>query len=216
MGHRQSNDYVKQGRPNIVLEGFVRPVIEWADGFGLFGLAVVSATEAAFQPVPPDLIVLPMALEAEGFLDSLIIFLVATISSVIGSLGGYAIGLFGGRPVIERFAKPSNSRRLDELIRRYGDVGVFLAAVSPIPYKMLAWTAGAGRMQIRTFVFAGLIGRGIRFGTEVAVLGLWGDEFLETLEKPLFWIIVGIISVAAFLPLNTWWRDLDTQPESEN
>jgi|TARA_B100000959_G_scaffold286415_1_gene364946 undecaprenyl-diphosphatase len=199
-----------------VLEGFVGPVIEWADGFGLLGLAVVSATEAAFQPVPPDLIVLPMALESDGFLDSLIIFLVATISSVIGSLGGYAIGLFGGRPVIERFAKPSNSRRLDELIRRYGDVGVFLAAVSPIPYKMLAWTAGAGRMQIRTFVFAGLIGRGIRFGMEVAVLSLWGNEFLETLEKPLFWIIVGLISVAAFLPLNSWWRDLDAPLESKN
>ena len=40
-------------------------VIRRADGFGLIGLAVVSATEAALQPVPPDLLVLPMALEAD-------------------------------------------------------------------------------------------------------------------------------------------------------
>ena len=145
-------------------------VVGWGSGFGLVGLAVVSATEAALQPVPPDLLVIPMSLDADGELELLAIFFVATLFSVIGSLGGYGIGLYAGRPAIEKLAKPTLSRKLDELIARYGNAGVFIAAVSPIPYKMLAWMAGAGKMEIKTFVSAGFFGRGIRFGMEVIII----------------------------------------------
>jgi undecaprenyl-diphosphatase len=192
-----------------MLEQITESVVGWGSGFGLVGLAVVSATEAALQPVPPDLLVLPMSLEASSELELLAIFLVATLFSVVGSLVGYAIGLYAGRPAIEKLAKPSLSRKLDELINRHGDLGVFIAAVSPIPYKLLAWTAGAGRMDVRTFVLAGFFGRGIRFGMEVLVVGYWGEEFMKLLGDPLFWIIVGVSSIAAFIPLSAWWNDLD-------
>ncbi len=184
-------------------------VVSWGSGFGLAGLAVVSATEAALQPVPPDLLVIPMSLDADGEFELLMVFLVATLFSVIGSLGGYGIGLYAGRPAIDKLAKPSLSRKLDELIARYGDAGVFIAAVSPIPYKLLAWMAGAGRMDIRTFVSAGIFGRGIRFGMEVLIVGYWGEQFVQMLEEPLFWIVVGVFSVLVFVPLNNWWNDLD-------
>jgi|TARA_B100001996_G_scaffold378610_1_gene363041 undecaprenyl-diphosphatase len=186
-------------------------VVSWGSGFGLAGLAVVSATEAALQPVPPDLLVIPMSLDADGEFELLMVFLVATLFSVIGSLGGYGIGLYAGRPAIDKLAKPSLSRKLDELIARYGDAGVFIAAVSPIPYKLLAWMAGAGRMDIRTFVSAGIFGRGIRFGMEVLIVGYWGEQFVQMLEEPLFWIVVGVFSVLVFVPLNNWWNDLDKQ-----
>ena len=193
-----------------MLEQITESVVGWGSGFGLVGLAVVSATEAALQPVPPDLLVLSMSLGASSKLELLAIFLVATLFSVVGSLGGYAIGFYAGRPAIEKLAKPSLSRKLDVLISRYGNAGVFIAAVSPIPYKLLAWTAGAGRMDVRTFVSAGFIGRGIRFGMEVLVVGYWGEEFMKMLEEPLFWIITGVFSVVVFIPLNAWWGDLDS------
>jgi len=192
-----------------MLEQITESVVGWGSGFGLVGLAVVSATEAALQPVPPDLLVLPMSLEASSELELLAIFLVATLFSVVGSLVGYAIGLYAGRPAIEKLAKPSLSRKLDVLISRYGNAGVFIAAVSPIPYKLLAWTAGAGRMDVRTFVSAGFFGRGIRFGMEVLVVGYWGEEFMKMLGDPLFWVIFGVFSVAVFIPLSAWWNDLD-------
>ncbi len=192
-----------------MLEDTIQTIVDWADELGLVGLAIVSATEAAFQPAPPDLLVMPMALAADDSARLLAIFLVVTLSSVLGSLGGYAIGLYGGRPIIQRFADPSTSRKLDQLISKYGDAGVFIAALSPIPYKLLAWTAGAARMDIKTFVLAGLLGRGIRFGLEVLVLGVWGEEFISLLEDPLFWLVSGIVSIVAFIPLNKWWRGLD-------
>jgi len=196
-----------------MLEQITQSVVSWGGGFGLLGLAVVSASEAALQPVPPDLLVIPMSLEAESNIALLAIFLVSTISSVIGSIGGYAIGHYAGRPVIDRFAKPSTSRKLGELISRYGDVGVFIAAVSPIPYKLLAWTAGAGRMDLRTFLFAGLFGRGIRFGLEVLFIGYWGNEFVKMLEQPVFWIVICVFSVVVFVPVKSWWEGLDSSVE---
>jgi len=196
-----------------MLEQITQSVVSWGGGFGLLGLAVVSASEAALQPVPPDLLVIPMSLEAESNIALLAIFLVSTISSVIGSIGGYAIGHYAGRPVIDRFAKPSTSRKLGELISRYGDVGVFIAAVSPIPYKLLAWTAGAGRMDLRTFLFAGLFGRGIRFGLEVLLIGYWGNEFVKMLEQPVFWIVICVFSVVVFVPVKSWWEGLDSSVE---
>tara|TARA_B100000686_G_scaffold351086_1_gene448846 strand:+ start:239 stop:847 length:609 start_codon:yes stop_codon:yes gene_type:complete len=198
-----------------MLERIYDPVLEWADGFGLLGLALVSASEAAIQPVPPDLLVIPLVLNSDSSSGLIAIFLVATLSSVIGSLGGYAIGIYGGRPLIERLAKPSTRKKLDELTRRYGDAGVFIAAVSPIPYKALAWVAGAGRMDIRTFLIAGLFGRGIRFGLEVVVLGVWGEEFIQMLEDPVFWMVAGVLSIAAFVPISSWWRGLGNTEEQK-
>ena len=193
-----------------MFEQITDSVVDWGGGFGLAGLAVISATEAALQPVPPDLLVIPMSLDSNSEIELLAIFLVATLFSVLGSLGGYAIGLYAGRPAVEKFAKPSLSRKLDELIARYGNAGVFIAAVSPIPYKLLAWTAGAGRMEIRTFISAGIFGRGIRFGMEVLIVGYWGEEFVQMLVEPLFWIVVGVFSVVLFFPLNNWWNALDS------
>ena len=158
-----------------------------------------------------DLLVIPMSLEAGSAPELLVIFLVATIFSVLGSLGGYAIGLYAGRPIIGRFARPSLSRRLEEILVRYGDAGVFIAAVSPIPYKLLAWTAGAGSMNLKPFVLAGIFGRGIRFGLQVLLIGVWGDEFMNHLDNPLFWILVCLFSFAAFIPLNKWWKGLDNE-----
>ena len=198
-----------------MLQQITDSVVSWGSGFGLVGLAVVSSSEAAFQPVPPDLLVIPMSLDASSGLDLLAIFLVATLSSVLGSLGGYGMGFYAGRPAIEKFAKPSLSRKLDELISRYGDTGVFIAAVSPIPYKLLAWTAGAGRMDIRTFLSAGIFGRGIRFGMEVLIVGYWGEELVGMLEDPIFWIVVGVFSIVVFIPLSNWWNGLD-QPAEEH
>jgi len=192
-------------------------VIDWADSFGLIGLAIISSTEAAFQPVPPDLIVMPMSLSAENNFDLIMIFIVATLSSVLGSLGGYVIGSLGGRPVLRRFANQETIRKLESLTVRYGNAGVFIAAVSPIPYKVIAWTAGAGKMNLRIFLAAGLVGRSIRFGMEVLILGFWGEEFLKMLQNPLFWLITGILSMILFVPMSSWWADLDpmTNPPEE-
>ena len=191
-----------------MLEDITDSIIGWADGFGLLGLAIVSATEAAFQPAPPDLLILPMVLGSDTSMEILIIVLVATLSSVLGAIGGYGIGAYAGRPLLERFASENTVRRLENLTIRYGSAGIFVAAVSPIPYKALAWAAGAGRMDLRLFIIAGLFGRGLRFGLAALILGIWGDEVLSLLQNPMAWLAGSIVGLALFIPLAKWWSNL--------
>ena len=198
-----------------MLEGVIGSIIDWAGEWGLLGLAIVSASEAAFQPAPPDLLVIPMVLGTDSSLDILAIVLVATFSSVVGAVGGYGIGAYAGRPILGRFASDATVARLDALMIRYGSAGIFLAAVSPIPYKALAWAAGAGRMDLRLFIVAGLFGRGIRFGMEGIVLGIWGDQFLDLIEDPFAWLVGGVVGLALFIPLARWWSALGGKSEFE-
>ena len=209
----ESNVYAEYGGADGVLADITDSIIDWADGFGLLGLAIVSATEAAFQPAPPDLLVLPMILGADNSMEILVIVLVATLSSVLGAIGGYGIGVYAGRPVLERFASEGTVSRLENLTIRYGSVGTFVAAVSPIPYKALAWAAGAGRMDLRLFIIAGLFGRGLRFGLAGLILGVWGDEFLSLMQNPMAWLVGSIAGLMLFIPLAKWWSNLaDAEP----
>ena len=193
---------------------YFQPFVDWADGFGLMGLALVSASEAAFQPIPPDVLVIPMVIEADSILGISLIVLVATLSSVLGAFFGYGIGYYGGIPLLERFVSDSNVNRLNFLIEKYGSAGVFIAAISPIPYKALAWIAGAGRMDLRLFALASIFGRGIRFGSVGFLLGVYG----ESVQSSLNWFnftLISIFCIIFFIPLMRWWNSIDTEGKHE-
>ena len=193
---------------------YFQPFIDWADGFGLIGLALVSASEAAFQPIPPDVLVIPMVIEANSIVGILLIVLVATLSSGFGAFLGYGIGFYGGIPILERFVSQKNIKRLDFLIEKYGSAGVFIAAISPIPYKALAWIAGAGRMDLRLFALAGIFGRGIRFGSVGLLLGVYG----ESVQSSLNWFnftLISILCIIIFVPLLRWWNSMDPETNTE-
>ena len=192
-----------------MLSQIIDATVNWADNWGLVGLAVVSASEAMFQPAPPDLLVIPMALNSNGSISEIIaIVLVATIFSVLGSLGGYAIGMYAGRPFLEKFVKSDTISRLDNIFLKYGTTGVFIAAISPVPYKAFAWAAGSGKMNLNLFIFAGILGRGIRFGLEGFLLGFYGDEFSDLMYNHFFWLAGGILATIFFIPLSMWWNSL--------
>ena len=189
---------------------YFQPFVDWADGFGLLGLALVSATEAAFQPIPPDVLVIPMVIEANSVIGICIIVFVATLSSVFGAFLGYGIGYYGGIPVLERFVSDSNINRLNFLIEKYGSAGVFIAAISPIPYKALAWIAGAGKMDLRLFAIAGIFGRGIRFGSVGLLLGVYG----ESVQSSLNWLnftLISIFCLVLLIPIVNWWKSIGSE-----
>ena len=200
----------------ILPEGLVDSAIEWADGLGYLGLAILTSTEAALQPIPPDPLVWNMILEADSGLVVATVVLIATLSSVLGALAGYAIGMYGGGWLLERFVSQSTIARLNVLVERYGSAGIFIAAVSPIPYKALAWIAGAGRMDLRLFVAAGIVGRGLRFGIPGALLGIYGESMKSSMtgvEGAITFSIVSIIGLIVVIPAARWWKGLLDEEE---
>ena len=158
-------------------------ITDVASDLGLGGLAILSFTEALIQPIPPDPLYLVMLFANLGDQGQLLaLFLTITLSSVAGALAGYWLGAIAGRPLLDRFAKERSIASLERLIERHGQLGIFIAACSPIPYKVLAWVAGMGRMEIRPFLLAGLVGRGLRFGLEAVLVIAYGEQALEVIR----------------------------------
>lgn len=183
--------------------------VQWALDLGLPGLGILSFTEAVIQPIPPEALTFPMFLDAQG--DPLTIFLIwaiVTMTSVSGALVGWWLGRILGRGAAERYIREIHVQRLDNLITRYGSAGIFVASVSPIPYKVFAWVAGMGEMDRNQFIFAGLFGRGLRFGIQALTIGIWGDELLGLLENPIVWVLLTLTSFLAFIPAKRWWDGL--------
>ena len=178
-----------------------------------FVLGLVSFTEAIIQPIPPDLVYLPMLYDAMDNTPLVIwYFLVVTLSSVAGSYIGYLLGKHWGRQLLDRFAKQKHVDKLEALTEKYGTLGIFIAAFSPIPYKVFGWVAGMGEMDRRSFIIAGLFGRGLRFGLEALLIGIYGKKALDTINLFLDNEILIALGMMVFAAIGyfiwRWWSKL--------
>ena len=177
-------------------------------------LGFVSFTEAIIQPLPPDLVYLPMLYDAMDNKPLVMwYFLVVTLTSVAGSYIGYLIGQRWGRQLLDRFAKTKHVEKLEALTTKYGTVGIFIAAFSPIPYKVFGWVAGMGEMDKRSFIAAGLVGRGMRFGLEALLIGIYGKAALDTintfLDNEILIAVAMIFSGLVIYLVWQWWSKLN-------
>ena len=184
----------------LVPETWVDWNVDAAESFGLMGLFLVSATESAVQPVPPDLVSWPMALGAGSIPELLTIVIVATVGSVLGSLVGYWMGSVAGDYVLSRFASESSIARLEQIMHRHGSFGVFFAALGPVPYKALAWTAGAGSMPLIPFMISGGIGRLMRFSIPAVAIWYYGDAALEWFTPARF-LLISMLGLILMVPV---------------
>lgn len=196
-------------------------ILDFFDIFGPASLAVLSFTESIIQPVPPDLLYLPMLYDAMGDVPQVIwLFLVVTLSSVAGSYVGYLIGKKWGRDVLDRFAKPKHVAKLEALTIKYGTFGIFIAAFSPIPYKVFGWVAGMGEMNKKAFLIAGLFGRSLRFGLEAILVGIYGQKALDAmftfLDNEILIGIIIIVGGAALWFSWHWWSNLSVEQITES
>ena len=176
-------------------------------------LGMVSFTEAIIQPLPPDLVYLPMLYDAMDNKPLVFwYFVVVTLTSVAGSYVGYLLGQRWGRQLLDRFAKPKHVTKLEALTTKYGTIGIFIAAVSPIPYKVFGWVAGMGELDKRSFIIAGLFGRGLRFGMEALLIGIYGKTALDAmntfLDNEILIAVVMIIAIVILYFIWQWWSNL--------
>ena len=147
-------------------------------------------------------------------------FLIVTLSSVAGSYIGYLIGQRWGRQLLNRFAKQKHVSKLESLTTKYGTAGIFIAAFSPIPYKVFGWVAGMGEMDKRSFILAGLFGRGLRFGLEALLIGIYGKKALDAintfLDNEILIAIGMIVTITVAYFVWQWWSNLDNNTNSSS
>lgn len=76
-----------------------------------------------------------------------------TLGYVLGSIGGWAIGLYGGRPLVERRGRllhltPENLHRAEDWFERFGDLAVLISRVTPVIRSFISIPAGVMRMPL--------------------------------------------------------------------
>ena len=151
----------------------------------LAALAAVSFFESWIFPIPPDIMLIPMVLARPN--RAFMIAGVCLTASVLGGITGYAIGAFVfdelGLPLIELF---NLSESYSKLAANYGEHGfwaVFVAGVTPVPYKIITILSGALGLSFPLFVVASIIARGLRFYLVATLLWKFGPSVREFVEQ---------------------------------
>jgi membrane protein YqaA with SNARE-associated domain len=162
------------------------------------GLALVSFIESSFFPIPPDLMLIPMALANR--LKAFWYASIATIASVLGGLFGYAIGYFlfdtVGKPLLDLYGYGGKFQEFATQYREYGAWIVFMAGLTPFPYKVITIASGVAAMNVPIFIVASIFGRAGRFFAVAALLYFFGQPIRAFIER-----YFGILTVLFFLLL---------------
>ncbi|MBI3512933.1 MAG: DedA family protein [Proteobacteria bacterium] len=159
-------------------------------------LALVSFLESSIFPIPPDVLLIPMALadRRRAFWYAG----VCTGASVLGGWAGYAIGyeLFEviGRPIINVYGLQDQFAVFQHTFNEYGAWIVLIKGLTPIPYKLITITAGVTHLDLVTFSIASAISRGGRFFLVVVLLWYFGEPIRTFIERYLTWVTTGVVA----------------------
>ncbi|MBI1367418.1 MAG: DedA family protein [Planctomycetes bacterium] len=162
-------------------------------------LFLLSFAESSFFPIPPDVLLAPLCLGHRR--KSLWFATVTTVGSVLGGVGGYAIGHFVGPPVVEWMYtwvpgfSPHEFERVQSWYEHWGVWVLFAAAFTPIPFKVFTIAGGVFAQPLGLFVGVSLIGRAMRFFM-VAGLFYWiGPKALPFIDKYFNWLCLAFVAL---------------------
>lgn len=181
-------------------------VLSWAENpHAERYLWALSFAESSFFPVPPDVLLAPLALSQPARAWRLA--LATTLASVLGGMAGYAIGwlaIDAVAPLLHSMGYWAGYERALGWFQAWGFVAVLAAGFSPIPYKVFTIAAGALHMLLPAFVIASFIGRGGRFFLVAALMKWGGERMRNEMRRHVDWI--GWVTVVALAALYLWWR----------
>ena len=198
------------------VEAAVSPISRWALHRRLYdwvlsfahkkhsstALFVLSFAESSFFPIPPDVLLGPLCLGHRR--RSMWFATVTTVASVLGAFVGY---LLGYEAIHLALLIPGiTQERIDLLAGEFDKRGqwyVFIAALTPIPFKLLTITSGFATMHLGVFAVACLVGRAARFYGVAFVFWLVGPKALPLIDKyfNLLCVVFVILLVGGFAVL---------------
>lgn len=172
--------------------GRLRAAYDWMLGYaqrpGAFWiLGAVSFAESSFFPLPPDIMLLPMALANRK--RAMLLAVWCTFTSVLGGMLGYAIGaLFYesiGQWVVHLFGGDGTVEAFRAVFRKSGMWIILVKGATPIPYKIVTILSGFAGYDFWAFVGLSALTRFVRFGLIGALCYFYGDPIRAFIEKRL-------------------------------
>jgi membrane protein YqaA with SNARE-associated domain len=183
-------------------------VLHWAETpYGTPALATMSFAESSFFPIPPDVLLVALCLgdRARAFRFAFW----CSLASVLGGLLGYGIGaFFWDLESVQSFFfhYVFSEKTFAHVTKLYEDWNfwiVFVAAFTPIPYKVITITAGVCGIGLPMFIVASIIGRSARFYLVAWALWRFGEPASRLLDKHLGWITTALaaLGIGGFVAL---------------
>ncbi len=196
------------------------------DAVGYLGVAVAVALETIVAPIPSE-VILPMAgwKVSQSSADPTVLepltnapwsFLLAvafaTVGSIVGALVGYAIGAWGGRPLLDRYGRyvgigAAELDRADRWFERWGNWAVFVGRMVPLVRTFVSYPAGIARMPIGRFVAFSALGS-LPWNAALIYAGfIVGENYtqIEAALKPWEYVVYAAVLVIAALLIGRWW-----------
>jgi membrane protein YqaA with SNARE-associated domain len=157
-----------------------RPSAPWA-------LGAVAFAESSFFPIPPDVMLVPMAVARPERVWTYA--LVATIASVAGGLLGYAIGALlyesVGLWLFKLYGLTQGAEAFRASYAHYGHWIILLKGLTPIPYKLVTITSGFAGYDLFWFTVLSLVTRGARFFILAGLIGRFGPSIRSVMDRHL-------------------------------
>jgi len=162
------------------------------------GLFWVSFAESSFFPIPPDVILGPMAASRrESWLRFAV---VCTVASVLGGLAGYGIGLFlfnsVGKFIIDLFGYGGQEVELRAFYDEWGVWAVVIGGFTPVPYKLVTILSGAMHYNLPIFVLGSVVSRGLRFLLVAWLFKTYGPKVATMVEERMGLALLALVVVA--------------------
>ncbi len=154
-------------------------------------LLAVAFAEASVFPVPPDALLIPMAIARPS--RAWRFAAIATAGSVAGGALGYLIGYALldrlARPLIHFYGYDHAFAAFQALYRRWGLWVILVKGATPIPYKIVTIASGAAAFNFPLFMAASLATRGGRFFLIAVLLRRWGEQVRDFIERRLSLVV---------------------------
>jgi membrane protein YqaA with SNARE-associated domain len=166
-------------------------------------LAAVAFAESSFFPIPPDLLLAPMALAKPD--RAWRYALIATIASVLGGMLGYAIGAMlydtVGQWLVGLYGYGAKMEALKQTYGQWGWLVILIKGVTPIPYKLVTITSGLLGYNFPLFVALSMVTRGARFFLVAGALHWVGEPLRAAMERNFAAVLGGFAAlvVAGFV-----------------
>ncbi len=186
-----------------ILEALAGFVIYVISSMGLPGIVLLMAIESACIPLPSE-VIMPFSgyLVFRGEYSLWSVGLAGAFGCVVGSVPAYYLGMYGGRPLIEKYGRyilmsHHDLDLADRWFARRGEATVFFARLLPVVRTFIAFPAGVARMDMRRFIgytFAG----SLPWCLGLAYVGMKLGERWPTLKGYFhkFDLAIGILIVA--------------------
>ncbi|MHC4228831.1 MAG: YqaA family protein [Planctomycetota bacterium] len=181
-----------------------RRLYDWVIHFaqtkhGTTALFFLSFAESSFFPVPPDVLLGPLALGAPK--KWLRFALACSIASVLGGILGYCIGMFlwsliGQWVFVHLGALRLTEANFAKFQRWYGEYDfwvVFTCGFTPLPYKVCTISAGVAQISFAGFLVASTISRSARFFIVAGLMGWKGERIRPFVEKYFNWFSLAFV-----------------------